>query len=116
MSSFYTICLKKSLKTKSVDAFFGKTISVGLGNYYGEGFSDAFNAKKIARFDCSIEEAIVKVLNYGRADAAIIDQYVALHVIGKIGIDINNFAAAYNFKHPRLPLGFINQRLTLFQE
>ena len=108
--SVYTVPVMESvdvvimLKNRGISAsserdFEGKTIGCNLGFYYGEGFNEAFEQKRIIRDDAAGSELCLRKLQAGRVDAVILDRLEAGYVMRKIGADPDAFAVAYTFRH-----------------
>ena len=100
MESADVVLMPKSklINGKSVDDFAGKRIGTNLGYYYGEGFSDGFDAKKMIRDDSNGSESLVQKLQLGRVDAIIMDRLEAQYTLKKMGYDPTLFAVAYTYK------------------
>lgn len=75
------MCRKDSpLGYNQVDDLFGKTIGTHLGYYYPR-LESHFENGSIVRADTQGETAMLKMLFFGRTDAAVINKLVALWVI-----------------------------------
>jgi ABC-type amino acid transport substrate-binding protein len=79
--------------------FYGMTLGCNLGYFYGEGFKDGFESKKIIRDDAVGVEASIKKLKLGRVDAIILDRLEAAYAIKRLNFDPDIFGIAYTFRN-----------------
>ena len=88
----------KMPKTDRVEDFFGKTLGTNRGFIYTDGFTEAFEQKKITRMDTVEGSAIIKMMVHDRFDAAILDRYEARYCLKSMNLNVEDFEEVYIFK------------------
>lgn len=84
-------------KAVSVEDFYGKRLGATLGYFYVDGFSEAFEAGKIVRDDSSEGPSLMRKLDKGRIDGAILDKHEARYWIKMLNLNPEDFEIIYTF-------------------
>ena len=81
----------------SVEDFHGKRLGATLGYTYVDGFAEAFEAGHVLRDDAPEGPSLMRKLELGRVDGAILDRHEALYWMRTLGMDPEDYEVAYTF-------------------